>query len=324
MIRRTLRVLLYSLFVLPFSLQAQDTPVFRTATDVVVVPVTVTDRSGRIVTGLTADQFEISDAGARRPITQFSVERVPISLGILLDFSGSMARDPQARAEHSARWADTRSALELLVTRLDPKDEVLFAVFADKVALAVSWTRDHRRIVRAFDGLRPGGGTALFEAVKLIAPAFRRAQHQRKVLLLVTDGLDNAISAGPPMPAKTDAAETQQIQHAMRRSAAAVQSKTAVSESGALMYAIGMGTRTGAPVDVAILERLTTDTGGYVEPLRDPSEISAAVARICDELQSQYVLGFEPAPADGIFHAISVKLKDNRLKARARAGYVAK
>ena len=140
MIRRTLRVLLYSLFVLPFSLHAQDTPVFRTATDVVVVPVTVTDRSGRIVTGLTADQFEISDAGARRPITQFSVERVPISLGILLDFSGSMARDPQARAEHSARWADTRSALELLVTRLDPKDEVLFAVFADKVALAVSWT----------------------------------------------------------------------------------------------------------------------------------------------------------------------------------------
>ena len=90
------------------------------------------------------------------------------------------------------------------------------------------------------------------------------------------------------------------------------------------MYAIGMGTRTGAPVDVATLERLTTDTGGYVEPLRDPSEISAAVARICDELQSQYVLGFEPAAADGLFHAISVTLKDNRLTARARAGYVAR
>ena len=106
--------------------------------------------------GLTADQFEISDAGARHAITQFSVERVPISLGILLDLSGSMASDPKARAAGDARWADTRRALELLVTRLDPRDDVLFAAFADKVGLAVPWTREHARVTRAFDALRPG------------------------------------------------------------------------------------------------------------------------------------------------------------------------
>ena len=109
-----------TLFVLvTFSIHAQELPVFRASTDVVIVPVTVTDRSGRFVAGLTADQFEISDAGARRAITQFSVERVPISLGILLDISGSMASDPKARAVGDARWADTCRALELLVTRLD-------------------------------------------------------------------------------------------------------------------------------------------------------------------------------------------------------------
>jgi len=323
MIRRTLRVALFYFLLSTLHLQAQQ-PVFRSTTDVVVVPVTVTSRDGRFVRGLTADQFEISDAGARRAITQFSVERVPISLGILLDISGSMASDPKARAADSARWNDTRRALELLVTRLNPRDEVLFSVFADKVALAVPWTQDHGHIVRAFDRLQPRGRTSLFDAVKMIAPAFRVAQHQRKVLLLVSDGLDNAIAAGLPMPANTDAAETQRIQLGMKRAAAAAESKAAVRDSGAMLYAIGMGTREGAPVDVAILERLTVDSGGYVEPLRNPADISAAVARICDELQSQYVLGFEPAKADGTFHPISVKVKDNRLKTRARAGYVAK
>ena len=165
-------LLLYSLFVLPFSLYAQALPLFRSGSSVVVVPVTVTDRSGRFVPDLTADQFAVSDSGSRRPITQFSAERVPVSLGILLDISGSMATDPKARAIDDARWADTRRALELLVQRLNPRDEVFFAAFADRVGLAVPWTHEHDRVTRAFNSLRPGGYTALFDAVKLIAPAF--------------------------------------------------------------------------------------------------------------------------------------------------------
>ncbi len=76
-------------------------------------------------------------------------------------------------------------------------------------------------------------------------------------------------------------------------------------------------------VDTALLEGLTTESGGYVEPLRDPSAIAAAVARICDELQSQYLLAFEPASADGRYHPIRVRTKDTRLRVRARAGYIA-
>ena len=99
--------------------------------------------------------------------------------------------------------------------------------------------------------------------------------------------------------------------------------KVDVRKSGALLYAIGIGTRRGAPVNTVLLESLTTESGGYVEPLRDPAEISAAVVRICDDLQSQYLLAFEPGPTDGSYHAIRVRTKDRQLRVRARAGYVA-
>ena len=327
---RVVGLALYSFFVFPFSLYSQDLPVFRANSDVVVVPVTVTDRAGRFVPGLTAGQFDISDAGVRRPITQFSTERVPVSLGILLDISGSMATDPKARALDDARWADTRRALELLVERLDPRDEVLFAAFAEKVGLAVPWTRDHQRVPRAFNALHPGGYTALFDAVRLIAPAFQRAEHARKVLLVISDGRDSLVPhiSGAPVQ-RYGLTREQQVQSEIYsrqkalRDAAVGAAQQVVNKSGAALYAIGMGTGKGAYVDLINLESLTADSGGYVEAINDPSEITAAVARICDELQAQYLLAFEPEDADGKYHEISVTAKNRDLRVRARAGYTA-
>ena len=323
---------LYSFFVIPFSLFAQSQALFRASSDVVVVPVTVTERSGRFVPGLTADQFEIEDAGERRAITQFSTEREPVSLGILLDISASMATNAKARAEDDARWADTRRALELLVQRLDPRDEVLFAAFADKVGLAVPWTRDHQQVTRAFDTLRPSGFTAMFDAVKLIAPAFQRAEHGRKVLLVITDGRDSLvphIRGNPPPPVSRPATREEQVQteiyYRMKtlRDLAVGATQRAVTNSGAAVYAIGMGTGKGAYIDLPNLETLTANSGGYVEAIDDPAEISAAVARMFDELQSQYTLAFEPAHADGKYHEIQVTTKNRDLRVRARAGYLA-
>ena len=322
---------LYSLVVLPFSLLAQSLPIFRASSDVVVVPVTVTDRSGRFVNGLHADDFELTDGGERRPITQFSTERVPLSLGILLDISGSMATDPKARAADDARWADTRRALELLVQRLDPRDDVLFAAFADKVWLAVPWTRDHDQVPRAFNTLRPSGYTAMFDSVKLIAPAFQRAEHGRKVLLVITDGRDSLVPKihGTPPPLFRGGTREQQVQveiynrQKTLRDAAVGATQRAVTNSGAAVYAIGMGTGKGAYVDVENLEQLTATSGGYVEDITDSAEITAAVARVFDELQSQYVLAFEPGYADGKYHQIEVTHKNRELRVRARAGYTA-
>jgi Ca-activated chloride channel homolog len=321
---------LCSLFLFPVSFHAQNPPVFRTNTDVVVVPVTVSDRSGRFVSGLTADQFEITDGGLRREVSQFSAGRVPVSLGILLDISGSMVTDPKARADDDARWADTRRAMELLVQRLNPEDEVLFAAFSDKVGLAVPWTRDHQRVPRAFDLLRPAGYTAMFDAVKLIAPAFLRAEHPRKVMLVITDGRDSLVPriAGEPVYRHPLSREQQvqaeiYVRQKALRDAAIGATQRAVTNSGAAVYAIGMGTGKGADVDLPNLETITVHSGGYVEAIDDPAKISDAVARVFDELQTQYMLAFEPTHADGRYHDIEVTLKDRDLRVRARSGYVA-
>ncbi|HUP39912.1 MAG TPA: VWA domain-containing protein [Vicinamibacterales bacterium] len=328
--RRTWNALLYSFFLLPFSLSAQTLPVFRSNTAVVVVPVTVTDQSGRFVPGLTADQFALTDGGVRRPISQFSAERVPVSLAILLDISGSMATDAKTRALDDARWADTRRALALLVERLNPEDEVLFAAFSDKVGLAVPWTRDHQQVSRAFNTLRPAGYTAMFDAVKLIAPAFQRAAHARKVMLVITDGRDSLVPkiGGTPVY-RYPLSREQQVQleihtrqQALRDTAIGA-TQRAVTSSGAAVYAIGMGTGKDAYVDLPNLDTITMNSGGYVEAISDPAEITAAVARIFDELQTQYMLAFEPAYTDGKYHEISVTMKNRDLRVRARTGYTA-
>ena len=308
------------------AVAAQEPSVFRTSTDLVLVPVSVTDQNGRFVQGLTSDDFEISADGARRAVKQFSAARVPVSLIILLDISGSMMRGPDARAADDARWADTRRALEALMTRLDAADELVFAVFNDQLA-ASPWTQDRVLILDAFDALRPGGGTALLQAITEIAPAFRMARHQRKVLLLISDGNDtrmNAAGALPPPPSEIGdlTAHFSDSQRMQRRNLIGG-SRNAVRKSNAVLYAIGIGTRSGVRVDINLLDGLTKESGGYTEPLGSPSEIAAAVARICDDLQSQYLLTFEPAHADGKYHPIRARTKDTRLKVRTRAGYVA-
>jgi len=156
---------------------AQGPTVFRAATDVVLVPISVTDRNGRFVQGLTSEHFEILEGGTRRAVKQFTAARVPVSLVVLLDISESMVVGPDTRPADDARWSDTRRAVEALLTRLDPADEVLFAVFNDRLA-ASPWTQDRGRVLQAFDALRPSVGTALLQAITHIAPMFGIARHQ--------------------------------------------------------------------------------------------------------------------------------------------------
>jgi VWFA-related protein len=322
---RQARAITASVLICASAAAAQPT-LFRAGTDVVLVPMSVTDRNGRFVAGLTPEQFEIFEDGTRRAVKQFTAARVPVSLIILLDISGSMRSDPEARAADDARWADTRRALQALMTRLDAADELLFAVFNDQLA-ASPWTQDRARILEAFDALRPSGGTALLQAVREIAPAFQNARHQRKVLLLISDGNDSQMAVDgflPPPPSDIgDLTAHFGDSQRMRRRVVIEGARNVVRASDAVLYAIGIGTRGGMPVDTEVLDGLTKESGGYTEPLRTPSEIVAAVARICDDLQAQYLLTFEPAHADGKYHPIRVRAKDTRMNVRTRAGYVA-
>jgi hypothetical protein len=148
---------------------------------------------------------------------------------------------------------------------------------------------------------------------------------------VISDGRDSLVPriSGDLAPVSRPRTRAEQVQMEIQfrqqalRDTAVGAAQRAVKASGVALYTIGMGTGKGAYVDLPNLESLTGDSGGYVEAINEPSEISAAVARMFDELQSQYVLAFEPAFADGKPHEIKVTTRNRDLRVRARAGYVA-
>ena len=317
-----------ALVLICLSAVAAQEPAFRAGDDLVLVPVSVTDQSGQFVHGLTSGDFDISEDGVPRAVKQLTTERVPVSLAILLDIGGSMPQNPQERLAEDARWSDTRGALAWLFTRLGARDEVSFAVFNDQVS-ASPWTQEYGSVLGTFDLLRPGGGSALLKAVEQIGLVFQTARHHRKVLLLITDGSDTQTPVGdglPSLPYEIGSRIENTMGESRRRllrDIAIQESRNAVRTNDAVLYAVGIGTRSGVPVDINLLDGLTKGSGGYTEPLRNPWEIAAAVARLWDDLQSQYLLTFEPGHSDGKYHPIRVRTKDSRLKVRTRAGYVA-
>jgi Ca-activated chloride channel family protein len=266
-------------------------PTFRSWSDLVVVPANVTDRSGRFVKDLKADDFQLLEDGVRRPIARFASERVPISLAVVLDVSGSMARTDD-------RWALTRRAVASFVAQLKDDDELTFFVFNQTPTRLGGWTRNFPAALRELAGITPGGDTELFRAVSAAALTFADASNNRKVLVLVTDGNTRELDA-----------ERMQAIERLRR-------------SDAVLYAIGIGMG-GEPVNTRTLDPLTKPTGGYVELVKDGMTLQAAAMRVADDLREQYILAFEPAALDRKFHKIILKPRIDDYRIRTRAGYMA-
>src|SRR5687767_13312664 len=141
---------------------------FRTGVELINVNATVTDQSGRFVSGLTKDDFRVYEDEQLQTLTHFNAERVPVSLGIVLDTSGSMDGDKM----HSAKQALERFLFQLL----DPQDEVFLYRFDNTPELVQGWTRDKRQVSDALGRIQPRGGTALYDAV---ADAVQLAQQGR-------------------------------------------------------------------------------------------------------------------------------------------------
>jgi Ca-activated chloride channel homolog len=234
---------------------AQGTPaqeaVFRGGIDLVHLTATVVDAGGRFVTGLTRDDFLVYDDGVAQEIVSFSSDRVPVSVGLLLDVSGSMTEVKMA----SARAALDRFAFDLL----DEEDELLLAEFAGETRMLQTWTRDRtvfrQALARANRG--PGFGTSLVDAVGATLVAVATGSHARKALVVMSDGRDS--SSRTPV---------RQVQEQIRR-------------SEVMVYALGMDDRSGSGgrVDAGALRRLTDDTGGRTEVVRDYDDLDEATAR---------------------------------------------
>ena len=331
-----------------------DTFRFKSGVELVNVTATVSDGNGRFVPGLTKDDFLIYEDDVRQTVTQFSAERVPVSLGIALDTSGSMAGDKIEAA---------RAALDrFLYDLLGRDDEIFLYRFSDQPLLLQDWTVDRLSLARALGRIAPSGGTALYDTVAEAIPMARQGRRQKKALLIISDGNDTSSRIG--------AAEVRQL---IRRSEVLVY---AVGIDGdevnpvprapigrprprrpmpptPLPFPGGPGRRPwgGLPqvqqppifgpsggqnggwrntpgddrVNIDALRGLTDDSGGRTEIVRRLMDLNPATASIADELSKQYYLGYTSTNGekDGKWHAIRVELKGGPYRVRARRGYVA-
>ena len=275
--------------------------VFRTGIELVNVAATVTDARGRFVDGLTKDDFRVYEDGEPVEITQFDNERVPVSLGIALDTSGSM----DYRKMEAARNALDRFLHDLL----GPDDEIFLYRFDDRPVLLQDWTTSRDPLSRAVRGIRGLGGTALYDAVAESVQRIAEGRHRKKALLIISDGNDTS--------SRTNYWDMPSI----------------IRRSEALVYAIGIDARSvmqrlerigGRGVDGRALRELTDDSGGRTEIIRDADDLDPATAGIARELSRQYQLAYPARHAgDGRWHSIRVEVSDPDHRVRARRGYVA-
>jgi len=274
----------------------RDNRLFRSGIEVTSITATVTDRDGHPLPNLQRDDFEVYEDGLRQTVTQFTHERVPIGLGVLLDISDSM---------FGKRIQDARAAVDrFLFGLLDPADEFFLLAFNHRPRVLTGWTREQKDVQRVLDGLRPSGGTAIYDAIVEALPVLERRSRERAALLVISDGADTASSAS-----------SREVRGALLRSDAFVY---AIAIDSPERQAINTG------VNVQALREITAESGGRTEVVHTSADLDEATARIADELNSQYVLGYtSPRGADGQFHSIRVRIAGTDDRVRARRGYVA-
>jgi len=269
--------------------------VLRSGIDAVTVTATVLDADGRLVQGLPKEAFEVYDDGEQQQITQFTNERVPVGLGLLLDISDSMFGD---------RIKDARVAVErFLFDLLDKSDEFFVLAFNHYPHILTRWTNTPEEVRGPMADLKPTGGTAIYDAVLGALPMIARRTRERAALVVISDGADTASDA-----TVTDV-------------------RTSLLRSDAFVYAIAIDSPKRQAINTRVnetaLSEITGQSGGRTEVVRDMSDLQAATARIAEELNSQYVLAYaSPHATDGRYHSIRVRVTRPGHKVRARNGYV--
>lgn len=273
-----------------------DPTKIRIDSNLVLVPVTVTDNRGKLVLGLEASDFTLLENGNLQQVQSLSHENAPISLGIVVDLSGSMAD----------KLRKTLSAVNEFLGTLEPEDEEFLVTFADTPEVKVSFTSDLSAIRDALAGAAPRGSTALFDAVALAMRQMRTAHNDRRVLFVVSDGGDNHSRYTERELLKDLEEEDLQI-HAI----------------GIHDGMAGMDEKRGP----RILEDLAGMTGGQHHMVRNVGELPAIAARMSLSLHDRYLLGYRPTSPgqSGIYRKIQVKVKQpngaNKLYVFARRGY---
>jgi Ca-activated chloride channel family protein len=270
--------------------------------DLALVNVTVADPYSRLVTGLEPDNFRIFEDNIEQEIVNFSSEDVPISIGLILDHSGSMANKLGKAKE---------AALQFLRTA-NPEDEFFLVSFNDRPEVLSPFTNSVEDLQSRMLSTSAKGSTALLDAIYLGLSQMRGARYAKRALLIISDGGDN---------------HSRYTEKDIKR---------LVREADTQLYSIGIFDpfeyRSRTPEELngpSLLNELTELTGGRAFPVQNPNDLPDIAAKIGMELRNQYVLGYRPSNKahDARWRKIKVKLRAPKglppLTAYAKTGYYA-
>jgi Ca-activated chloride channel family protein len=260
--------------------------------------VTITDGLNRLVVGLRQDHFQVFEGKKPQAIAHFSSEDTPVSIGILMDISGSMKYKMERAQEAVKRFCEAAN----------PQDEFFLVTFSNEPSLVADFTSRPEEVENRLLFAAARGETSLLDAIYMGISKMREAKYPRKALLIISDGGDN---------------------HSRYTEA---EVKSAVKEADAVIYAVGTYDRYFPTQEERLGPQLLNDiaevTGGQAFTLDNPNDLPAVVGRVGIALRNQYVLAYRPQsmPHDGKWHKIKVKLRIPKLAflhVHAKAGYYA-
>ena len=265
-----------------------------------LVNVTVTDPYGRLVTGLEQNNFRVFEEGVEQEIIRFSSEDVPISIGVIFDMSGSMAD----------KVDKSRLAAVQFFQTANPQDEFFLVSFNDRAQLVSPFTGSVEEVQNRLMYTAAHGRTALLDAIYLGLSQMKGAHNTKKALLIISDGGDN---------------------HSRYST---IDIRNYSKEADVQIYAIGIYEADGGPTieeheGPALLNDLTTQTGGRTFRVNNLNDLPDIATKISMELRNQYVVGYHPShhEHDGKWRKIKVKLHPPKglppLTVFARTGYYA-
>ena len=281
----------------PVSEEGQPT-VFRLDTRIVVCHTTVIDKAGHLVTTLPESAFTVYENKVRQQIRRFKREDVPVSMGLVIDNSGSMRN----------KLAQVKAAAVALVRESNPADEVFVVNFNDAAYLDnpkdKPFTSDIGELQAALAKIDTRGGTAMRDAIQMSIDHLKGGHRDKKVLVVITDGNDNASVVGMDTVLKN------------------------AHKSDVLIYGVGLlaeEERREAGRARKALNDLAEATGGKTFFPKDVAEVDMIARQVAHDIRNQYVIEYSPSNSvmDGTFRAIRITAKAPGTTVRTRSGYYA-
>ncbi len=284
---------------------------------------TVTDDRGRYVGNLAAEDFFIEEDGRPQKVSHFSQDNdVPISVGVLLDTSGSMERKLRTAVDAVDRFAD----------RIHKDDEIFLMTFANEPIVRQDFTNDRNKLFHSMHKMLPTGGTALYDALSEGLAKIRLGRHDKRAILLITDGQDTSSSTTIDQVLRT-IRESELLVYCLGISPLP-RAQRSERRSSTWTFPPVFSRKSSVPVrrddvDMNVLRTFADSSGGGAFLLSEglvggPStQMERVLDTVAEELRSQYTLGYYPAHADdGQYHSIRIRTKNVNV-VRARKGYIA-